>query len=179
MPDELESSGKMLCRWTYTQIAHAAWRCKQVREQIVVLFLKDVDQECFQICSQKNPSILCQTDRQSILNFSLQKLDEELKSRTPFLRSVMMVVCFRKSKLDRNQLYLMPAVSMALSICLKNRSPYMTVIQLLNSLFIQYSALIVSTALASNLPPPPQTHSTILLIIFRHIYYILNNLNNN
>ncbi len=154
LPDELESLGKMLCRGTYTQIARAAWRCKQVREQIVVLFLKDVDRECSQICSKKNPSILRQTDKQSILNFSLQKLDEELKSRTPLLRSVMMVACFRKSKLDRNQLYLMPAVTMALSICLKNRSPYMTVIQLLNSLFIQHSALMVSTPLASNSPPP-------------------------
>ena len=43
LPDDLESLGKMLCRGTYTQIACAAWRCQRVREQIVILFLKDVD----------------------------------------------------------------------------------------------------------------------------------------
>ncbi len=91
LPDDLESLGKMLCRETYTQIARAAWRCQRVREQVVVLFLKDIDRECSNICSKKNPSILRRTSKEDIVEFSLNKLDCELKKRTPLLRSVLKV----------------------------------------------------------------------------------------
>ena len=95
------------------------------------------------MCSKKNPSILRKTSKEDIVNFSLTKLDSELKERTPLLRSVLRAASIRKSNLERSNLYWMPAVCMASSICLKNRSPYMTVVQLLNSLFIQHSGLMV------------------------------------
>lgn len=143
LPEDLESLGKMLCRGTYTQVARAAWRCEKVREQIIILFLKEIDRECTAMCSKKNPSILRKTSKEDIVNFSLTKLDGELKERTPLLRSVLMAASIRKSTLERTQLYWMPAVCMASSICMKNRSPYMTVVQLLNTIFIQHSGLMV------------------------------------
>jgi hypothetical protein len=130
LPDDLESLGKMLCRGTYTQIALAAWRCQRVREQIVILFLREIDRECSNVCSRKNPSILRRTSKEDIVEFSLNKLDCELKTRTPLLRSVLKVACFRKSNVERNNLYWMPAVCMASAICLKNRSPYLTAVHL-------------------------------------------------
>ena len=144
LPKDLESLGKMLCRGTYTQIARAAWRCHRIREQIVVQFLKDIDRECSNMCSKKDPSLLRRTGKEDILDFSLNKLDWELKKRTPQLRSVLMVACFRNSKVQRNNLYLMPAVCMASAICLKNRSPYLTTMQLVNTIFIQHSGSMVS-----------------------------------
>ena len=124
---------------TYMQVARAAWRCEKVKEQIIILFLKEIDRECTTMCSKKNPSILRKTSKEDIVNFSLTKLDGELKERTPLLRSVSMATSIHKRSLERTQLYWMPAVCMASSICMKNRSPYMTVVQLLNTIFIQHS----------------------------------------
>jgi hypothetical protein len=137
LPHDLQSLGKMLCRGTYKQVAHATWHCEKVREQVILLFLKEVDRECAAMCSKKNPSMLHKTSKEDIVNFSLTKLDSELKERTLLLRSVLRAASICKSNLERRNLYWMPAVCMA-SICLKNRSPYMTVVQLLNSLFIQH-----------------------------------------
>ena len=144
LPEDLEFLGKMLCRGTYTQIARAAWRCRRIREQIVVQFLKDIDRECSNMCSKKDPSMLRRTGKEDILDFSLNKLDCELKKRTPLARSVLMVACFRNSNVQRNNLYWMPAVCMASATCLKNRSPYLTTLQLVNTIFIQHSGLMVS-----------------------------------
>ena len=164
LPDDLEPLGKMLCRGTYAQIARAAWRCNRIKEQIITLFLKDIDRECASICSKKKPSILRQTNRKSMTDFSLEKLHEELKVRTPLLRSVLYVACFRKSNLERNQMYWMPALCMALSICLKNRSPYMTVLQLLNTLLIYHSGFMVGIKL--------------FVILFSFDFFLLQNLFN-
>ena len=95
------------------------------------------------MCSKKNPSILCKNSKESIVNFSLTKFESELKERTPLLRSVLMAASIRKSSLIRWNLYWMAAVCMASSICLKNRSPYLTTVQLLNTIFIQHSGLMV------------------------------------
>ena len=114
-PPDLESIGKMLCRGTYTQVANAAWRCSKVREHIIRQFLKEINRECSAMCSKKNPSILRKTSKEDI-NFSLTKLENELKERTPLLRSVLMAASIRKSSLERSNLYWMPAVCMASSI---------------------------------------------------------------
>ena len=143
LPHDLQSLGKMLCRGTYLQVARAAWRCAKVREHIILLFLKEIYRECAAMCSRKSPSILRKTSKEDIVNFSLTKLDNELRERTHLLRSVLMAASIRKSSLERSNLYWMPAVCMASSICLKNRSPHMTVVQLLNTIFIQHSGLMV------------------------------------
>lgn len=144
LPDDLNSLGKMMCRGTYTQIARAAWRNGKIREKLISFFLKEIDKECCNMCSSKYPSLLRKTARKDILNFSITKLDEEIKRRTPLLRSVLMSASVRKTKIKRSDLYWMPAICMAAAICLKNRSPQMTALQLLNSLFIQHSGLMVS-----------------------------------
>ena len=61
LPEDLNSLGKMMCRGTYTQIARAAWRNGKIREQLMTLLLKEVDKECCNMCSSKNPSILRKT----------------------------------------------------------------------------------------------------------------------
>ena len=143
LPHDLQSLGKMLCRGTYLQVARAAWRCAKVRERIILLFLKEINRECKAMCSRKSPSILPKTGKEDIVNFLLTKLDNELRERTPLLRSVLMAASIRKSSIERSNLYWMPAVCMASSICLKKRSPHMTVVQLLNTIFIQHSGLMV------------------------------------
>lgn len=149
LPDDLNSLGKMMCRGTYTQIARAAWRNCKIREQLISFFLKEIDKESCNICSSKRPSLLRLTKKKDILTFSLSKFDEEAKERIPLLRSVLMSASVRKTKTNtqRSDLYWMPAICMAAAVCVKNRSPCMTVLQLLNSLFIQHSGLMVNKLL--------------------------------
>ena len=109
----LESIGKMLCRGTYTQVANPAWCCSKVREHIIRLFLKESVRECLAMCSKKNPSILRKTSKEDIVNFSLTKLENELKERTPLLRSVLMAeistrAAWKEATYTGCQLYVWP-----------------------------------------------------------------------
>ena len=143
LPADLCSLGKMLCRGTYTQIARAAWRNDKLREQLVLLFLKEIDKECTGMCSSRRPSMLQKTAKEDILKFSLTALEEELKARMPLFRSVLLAASVRRNKEKSSDHFWMPAVCMASAICLKNRSVYMTAMQLLNTIFIQHSGLMV------------------------------------
>ena len=89
------------------QVANAAWRCSKVREHIIHLFLKEINQECSAMCSKKNPSILRKTSKEDIVNFSLTKLENELKERTPLLRSVLMAA-WKEATYTGCKLYVWP-----------------------------------------------------------------------
>ncbi len=118
----------MICRGTYTQTARAAWKNSKIR--LILLFLKEIDKEFCNLCSLEEPSILKNEKKNDILNFTVTKFEKELRERTPLLHSVL---------LTRNteDLFWIPAVCMAAAVCLKNRCPSMTAVQLLNTIFIQ------------------------------------------
>ena len=63
LPADLCSLGKMMCRGTYTQIARAAWKNAKIREQLILLFLKEIDKESCNLCSSKEPNILRMTKK--------------------------------------------------------------------------------------------------------------------
>ena len=58
LPPDLESIGKMLVRGTYKQIANAIWRNMKLKRELLLNVMKDVDKECANLCSRKNPSCL-------------------------------------------------------------------------------------------------------------------------
>ena len=64
LPDDLESLGKMLVRGTYKQIANAALKSEKLKNELVILFQKEVEKEMTQLCSRKNPSCLRNTQKQ-------------------------------------------------------------------------------------------------------------------
>ena len=64
----LDQLGKS-CVEEHTQVARVTWRCKKVREQFVVLFLKEINRECSNMCSNKNRNILRKTSEENIANF--------------------------------------------------------------------------------------------------------------
>lgn len=81
--DDLVSLGKMLCRGTFEQIAHAAWKSKVLRPHILKEMSKEVNRECSKLCSKKSPSCLRLNDPDNISKFSLEKVNDELKERAP------------------------------------------------------------------------------------------------
>ena len=139
---DLQSLGTMLVRGTYKQIANAVWRNVHLRNHLVFHVLKDIDKECVALCSKKNPSILRSPSKEKMLNFSFEEQRKELEERTPLFFSVLAAAGSTKTKTEEKAW--IPAVSMASSILLRNRSPYMNAIQLMLGIFLYHSNWAVS-----------------------------------
>lgn len=96
------------------------------------------------------------TSRDDLLCFNYDKLDNELKEKSPLLRNVLLAASRRKTKAvreeeeqgNRDHLFWLPSVCVTAAILLKNRSPYMTLFQLLLSLIIHQFSYSVSACIA-------------------------------
>ena len=136
---DLESLGKVLVRGTYKQIANAAWNSKHIRKHLIVNVLKQIDRECSNICSRKNPSCLRSPSKQKMLDFSFEKENEELEERAPLFYSVLVAGGCNRKKTDKSSW--IPAVRMAV------RSPYMNAVQLMLGIFLYHSNWAASTCI--------------------------------
>ena len=123
------------------------WRHLELRQNILQCIAKELDKECSGLCSIKQPSCLRETSKQQMLNFSFEEMDRELQGRAPLLRMVLRAASLRQSKKMESDLFLLPETCMAASICLKNRSPHMTALQLLVTIILQHSGMMVSIKL--------------------------------
>ena len=141
VPEQLESLGKMLVRGTYKQIANAAWRSPNLRKELQLLVLKEIDRECTAMCSKKEPSCVRSPDKKKLLNFTFEKFNLELSSRTLFFQAILQVSCVNRRKDVCKE-----AVGMAAAICLRNRSQFMNGVQLLISIFGYHSNWMVRNA---------------------------------
>ena len=90
LPEDFESLGKMLVRGTYKQIAVAAWKNLKLRKEFEVLMAKEINKECSQLCSRKEPSCLRQTGKDSMLSFTMEKFSRELVERAPLFHSLLL-----------------------------------------------------------------------------------------
>ena len=141
VPEQLESLGKMLVRATYKQIANAAWRSPNLRKELQLLVLKEIDPERTAMCSKKEPSCVRSPDKKKLLNFTFEKFYLELSSRAPFFQAILQVCCVNRRKDAWKE-----AVGMATAICLRNRSQFMNGVQLLISIFGYHSNWMVRNA---------------------------------
>ena len=149
IPTDLEPLGKMLLRGTYKQIANAAWKIPAVKDQLVQLTQKEIEKKVSQLCSKKNPSLLRATDKDSMKTFSMEKLHDEIKERAPFFHSCLSTASInRRSKATSTININFASVAMVASVCLKNRSRYMTAVQLLITIFLYHSSWMVSKNLS-------------------------------
>ena len=139
---DLESLGKMIVRCTFKQIANAAWRSKHIRKHLTVFMLQEIDKECSNLCSRKNPSCLRSPSKQKMLDFSFERENEELEKRAPLFYSVLVAGGCNNKKAEKCSW--IPAVGMATSVLLRNRSPYMNAVQLMLGIFLYHSNWAVS-----------------------------------
>ena len=138
----------MLFRGTYKQIANAAWTIPAVKEQLMQLAQKEIEKEVSQLCSKKKPSLLRATDKDSMKTFSMEKLHDEIKERVPFHFCWSTASINRRSRATNITNINFAAVATAAAVCLKNRSRYMTAVQLLITIFLYPSNWMVSTNLS-------------------------------
>ena len=143
LSDDLIPLGKSLVNGSFKQIAAAAWKSEGLRNALLAVLKKEVQKECTYLCSRKVPSCLRQTSKEEMLQFSLGKVEEELELKAPILKAVLKAASVPKSKEDADESKWLPATTMAAAVLLKNRSPYMTAVQLLITVIIQHSGLMV------------------------------------
>lgn len=126
LPQDSESPGKMLICGAYRQIAHAAWKNSSVQKEITER--KDIETEASSLCSKKEPSSLRNTNKESMLYFTMEKASEEINS---------------KSRAKQECTIHFGAVAMAAAVCLRNRSKYMITAELLLTIFLYHSNWLV------------------------------------
>ena len=145
LDESLESLGKMLCRGTYKQIAAAVWKCPILKKHCQELFLKDVDKECRTLCSSKSGSCLRSPTKKQIEEFSFDTLVKELKTNVPSLSGVLRTASLQKhSRSEEDDSLWKRSVCMSAAVVLKNCSPSMNALQLINTIIIYHSGMIVS-----------------------------------
>jgi hypothetical protein len=147
LPEDLESLGKMLARGTYKQVASAAWKNQRIKEELIQLVSRDIDKECNQLCSRKNPSCLRKTDKESIMSFTMEKFYDELKEKSPLFHAVLSAGSANsRSRSKEPQVEVFHAgTAMAAAVCLRNRSKYMIAVQLMVTIFLYHSNWLVGT----------------------------------
>ena len=138
------------CRGTYKQIAGAVWKNPILRKYVQQLYLEEVDRECTAMCSLKNPSCLRSPSKKDLQRFSFKKFSTELESKAPLFSAVLWTASVRKSKRDDE--FWLPAVCMSAAVLLKNRSPCMNAMQLINTIILYHSGITVSNCFNHFLP---------------------------
>ena len=152
----LESLGCALLRGTWTQMARAAFRVKELRAELIKCTLRQLSIE-----PPKTSSILRNKTAEGIRNLSLKDVCDEWKQQTPLLHSFLMTTA---SPSERNQQRRakknlfpaneeanssvahcdwLPSVAVARSILLKQRSHSMNAVQFMVMMLIKYSGFQV------------------------------------
>ncbi len=147
LPEDFESLAKMLVRGTYKQIATAAWKNEKLKNEFIKLMEKEINKECTQLCSKKNPRILRMTSKDSILTFTFEKLSDELTKRAPLFHSLLLAACINPRSKATKPKNVFAAVAMAGAVCFCNRSKFMIAAQLLITIFLYHANWLVSHVL--------------------------------
>jgi hypothetical protein len=79
----------MLVRGTYKQIAHAAWKVPDIKDELNNLMLKEIEKETSNLCSKKEPSCLRKTSKSEIVNLTMEDVCKEIKKRAPLFHAVL------------------------------------------------------------------------------------------
>ena len=104
--------------------------------------MKSVDSECNGLCSMKQPSYLRSPNKDQLLDFSLEKVVDELEKRAPFTYEILHAACVNKRNSERRHDWV-PSLSMAVAKLLRNRSSCLNAVQLLLSIFLYHSSWTV------------------------------------
>ncbi|CAH3154050.1 unnamed protein product, partial [Porites evermanni] len=133
--------------------ANAVWKNEKIKKEIMQLVKKEVERECTHLCSKKNPSCLRKTDKEDMLDFSMEKLCSEVEDRAPMLHIVLSAAAInRRSRAEtETPATRFGAVGMAAAVCLRNRSRYMIAVQFLITNFLYHSNWLASLARLSTL----------------------------
>lgn len=124
LPKELHRLGKGLARGSnFKALADAVMDSPNLRKAIEERVCSDISKERKNLCSKANPSLLRSATKESVLNFSWNAVDQEMKEKAPFFHRVLLASANPNARNDRN-----PGICTAASILLKNRDKGMSLV---------------------------------------------------
>ena len=124
LPKEFHRLGKGLARGSnFKALADAVMDSPNLRKAIEERVCSDISKECKNLCSKVNPSMLRSATKESVLNFSWNAVDQEMKEKAPFFHRVLLASANPNARNDRN-----PGICTAASILLKNRDKGMSLV---------------------------------------------------
>ena len=111
----------------YQYAANAIWSHTRLRQELLVKIKKEIGDECQQLCSTKNLSILQKCSPNDLVAFSDEKCEEELKLRTPIFYSCLYeAITNKRHQRKKSMISTAPAIVTAAAILLKQRCPMMS-----------------------------------------------------
>ena len=122
LPKEYEALGKALAHGPAQRITKAIFKCIDLKKLVVEKVLRLVGCEASHLCSTKTPSLLRQTGKADMVNFSFESLCEEWKTKAPIFYAFLMTVANSK---DATWL---PSVAVAGATLLKQRNTRMNAV---------------------------------------------------
>lgn len=131
LPNTLKSLGQSLSRKLhYKSIARAAFKCKQLKNELLKLACKEIGRECEALKKLKG-SVLKKTTPNQLKSFTWKSLAREWKGHAPtFYMALKAAALPCRKKCERHTAKTaMPVVGTAGAILLKLRSPKMSAVQ--------------------------------------------------
>ena len=122
-PEDLHQIAKVIVRGTYKEIAEAVWKHEKIKPFVVERIQKEVDKQCCLMCSSKKPSLLRQTSKDKMLQFSFEELESELKLRAPIFFGIIKSASRKlRSKDKSSDLYWLASSNLHGSISMSEES---------------------------------------------------------
>lgn len=118
---DFEKLGKAIARGTHVNAIAALFKIKDMRESMIAMLLKALSNECMDLCSKKNPSLLRKNTKPDLENLSMEKICMEWKSRAPLFYSILLTCCTSNSKNGNNTGWF-PSMAVAGSTLLRERN---------------------------------------------------------
>ena len=114
--------------------AHNVMQQKTMKEIILKEVEHDIQDECTALCSKKNPSILSRVSPDCLMQLTDTAVVDELKERAPVLSRCLTATTQSKRSMakkttdgkNERKNKRIPAISLAASILLRSRCPYMS-----------------------------------------------------
>lgn len=106
------------------------WSSPEMKNKILLKLENDIRKESIEMCSRKKPSVLSSTKPASIISLKDSVVVKELEERAPTLYRILKTVASGKSRKSakKNEDKVTHALSFAISVLFRCRSPYMSAI---------------------------------------------------
>jgi len=144
-----EALGKALVHGPPERIANAVLKCEPIVNIVIKNVLHTVLVEVNGLCSRKNPSLLRKASKEDLLNFKMESVCEEWKTRAPVFFAFLMTVALSQGTKEATWL---PSVAIAGSILLKQRSSHMNATAVIIGILLKTGSLEVGTFYSSTTP---------------------------
>jgi len=96
--ESVKSIARSLASGEHDTIVNAVWKSSKMKEKLMTKVEKEIEDECAELSSKKNPSILSNAIPVNIMELTDSKIVNELMSRAPTLYRTMQAACSRRGE---------------------------------------------------------------------------------